>query len=245
MKFGLIGSNIGKSLSPRIHTLIMNKNGIKATYDLIDIPHLPDRKFLIEFDGLNITIPFKEKILKLVEGKDKSVEITGAVNTILNKNGIVGYNTDYMAILELLRKKSMYVKSALVIGAGGAARAAIAALKSSGTEIIHIQNRSEEKVKRLMDDFSVDYANFYSYDVIINAIPPEGDDFLRKIVEKTSFKMYIDFNYFEKSPLLERAEKYNACGINGIEILLLQAKMSEEIWNNKELNDIEWRDIFK
>ncbi|MGC8672738.1 MAG: shikimate dehydrogenase family protein [Thermoplasmata archaeon] len=244
MKFGLIGSPISKSLSPKIHKALMEKNGINGTYSLIKISAIPEKKFLYNFNGLNVTIPLKEKILVHIDVKDYSVNKTGASNTLfINKNKIYGYNTDYLAIVELINRKKLFPESVLVIGAGGAARAAIAALKNFGTEIIHIKNRSVKKINNVIKDFSIEIGDFSNYEMVINGIPPAGDEYLEKILKNISFRMYVDFNYFEKSPLKKIAEENYINGIDGIEILLLQAKKSQEIWNNRKLKDIYLEDL--
>ncbi len=235
-KFGLLGSPISRSPSPAIHRIIMEANGIDGKYILVESDEIPDNKFLREFDGMNVTTPLKEKIMDIVEEWDNTARICGAVNTLFIGGKIKAFNTDYLAILELVRLREISTEKALIIGAGGAAKAAIAAMMKLGAKVIHIQNRSIERAHRISMEMDAEIALSDSYDVIVNAVTPEGDDFLRNIVESISFKNFIDFNYTSSTHLKRIAERREIKGIDGMEILISQALKSQEIWNGRNLS---------
>lgn len=220
----------------------MKRNGIVGSYELMETTEPPSRKLVEEFDGLNITTPLKEKVLDIAEWKDHSVELSGAANTLQFNGKIRAFNTDYEAILKLLRENNLTAESALVIGAGGASRAAIAALREFGTSIINIQNRPSEKVRKIIAEMGVTLNLLPSYDIVVNALPPSGNEFLAKTMEGISFRSYIDFNYLSRSHLAVIAEKRGIKGITGMDILIMQALISQEVWNGRKLSPLEGRE---
>ncbi len=153
-KFALIGQGIEHSLSPLLfNTLYRSIKGY--SYDLIEAATLEKGlDFFSEmgYSGANITAPFKEKILDKCIKIDESSSSIGAANLILNKaDGIHAYNTDHMGVSgPLLTRKTASGSKAVVAGAGGAARAAVYALKKMGFEIIII-NRTQDKAQLLAE----------------------------------------------------------------------------------------------
>jgi len=241
-KFGLIGNKIFYSLSPKIHEQIMTINGFGGTYEIMDVTTFPDRGVLSQFDGFNITTPFKENALKIADSLDFSARNTGAVNTLGINDSIIGYNTDYLATRFLLETKSNHFSTAMVIGTGGAARAAIAVLMDLGFDVISIKGRDQKKVDRLIEFFRIYDRSRTTlesrYDVVINAVSPDGFSFLHETLANLTFTFYIDYVYHLESPLSRKAKKYGIHGISGIEILLLQAILSEEIWTDSNLSHL-------
>jgi shikimate dehydrogenase len=154
-KFALIGQGIAHSISPLLfNTLYRSTKGY--SYDLIEAATLEKGlEFFTEmgYSGANITAPFKEKVLEKCIEIDESAALIGAANLILRKeNGIHAYNTDHMGISgPLLTREIAPESKAVVAGAGGAARAAVYALKKMGFEIIII-NRTWHKAKRLAEE---------------------------------------------------------------------------------------------
>ncbi len=150
--FGLLGEHLGHSLSPRLHEEIMKQRGISGSYTLIELPR---DTFCAEFRslqatgryrGLNVTIPYKQTVMPLLSHISPQAQAIGAVNTILfaDDGQAVGYNTDYYGVLALLSENRIDIagKKALLFGAGGVARAVVAALKDSGATDIRIASRS-------------------------------------------------------------------------------------------------------
>lgn len=145
-KFGLIGHPLGHTLSPFIHKKLFKLSGINATYEVFDIPpnDLPDKiEFLKTLDGFNVTIPHKVSVMEWCDEVGSSVGWCGAINTVKTENGIsTGSNTDWIGFQKALNNhfKKLYGISdraarCLLVGAGGAARAAAFWLRCRGYAI--------------------------------------------------------------------------------------------------------------
>ena len=106
----------------------------------------------LNIKGVNITFPYKEKVIKFLDELEESARRIGAVNTIVNNKGaLIGYNTDVIGFKKSLQEDGKFVikeKKAVILGAGGAARAVVYALLEEGIEEICIFNRTLEKAKK-------------------------------------------------------------------------------------------------
>ncbi len=164
IKAGVIGYPVKHSLSPVIHSHWIDKHGLEGSYEHIEIA--PDdfdqviTKFKNEksFDGFNVTLPYKQRIMDFCDELDKTAQHIGAVNTVSFKDGLmIGSNTDAFGFTENLKSflpDFNFAKApALVLGAGGAARAIVYGLRDSGVSEIYIANRTAEKSEILADDF--------------------------------------------------------------------------------------------
>lgn len=176
----IIGDPVSHSLSPTMHN---------AAYTSADIPfvmaaaHVQAERLAdairgmtaLNIKGLAVTMPHKVSIVKLLDEVDPIAQKIGAVNTVVNNNGrLIGYNTDWLGILRPLeRETSLAGKSVAILGAGGAAQAAIYACMSADASVT-IFNRSVEKAKALTAEFGPtvlplqDAHDLSSYDIIIN-----------------------------------------------------------------------------
>ena len=239
---GVVGENIPYTLSPAIHNFSFQRLGINAVYLAFDIKR---DKFCQTFPGLlniayglNITIPYKEESMKYVEVTEEAKEIK-AINTIYNGKG---YNTDYLAVLNLIREKVDRIDSCTVFGAGGAAKAAVFAVLKLGCRV-DIINRSRERAERLVKEFSnlgsiSITSSCKEADVLINTTP-DPNFIPDECVNKTK-KLVVEFVYKPvKTSLISRAEMNGLKIINGLEILVRQAIEAEKIWFGKSLDDIE------
>jgi len=238
----LVGYKIGYSLSPLIHNLIFKLTKRNASYSIQDLNHEEFSKkidsLLEEYSGMNVTIPYKEEIIKHLDSLSDESKRIGAVNVIKEK---VGYNTDYLAVKQLVKERFYEITGlrCLILGAGGAAKAAAFALAELGCKII-IMNRTEERAKALAqrlikEGYDAKAINDYSnldFEVLVNAIP-----FPLKTIPKNKF--VIDFFYNYENPFSNNEKM-----INGIEILVRQAILSQNIWQSKDLSYLE-KEIFK
>ena len=132
MKLGLIGYPLGHSWSKPIHDFM-----IGSDYQMFELKPEELEGFMTkkDFDGLNVTIPYKQKVMKYLDEIDETAAKIGAVNTIVNHNGVLkGYNTDYLGFMEMLKRNHIDVqgKKTAVLGSGGASRAVAAALAILG-----------------------------------------------------------------------------------------------------------------
>ena len=155
----VIGHPIAHSRSPLIHGTWLRNYGIDGSYEAIDVepaalPSLFERLRNGEFAGGNVTIPHKEAVFALCDSLDPLAKTIGAVNTLVATAGRVhGYNTDFMGFLGNLDQNapgwSDGVEQVIVLGAGGAARAILVALRERGIGRIHLLNRTPEKAELL------------------------------------------------------------------------------------------------
>jgi shikimate dehydrogenase len=237
---GVVGQNISYTLSPAIHNFSFSNLEINAVYLSFDIKEDKFRRAvdgLVEVaKGLNFTIPYKEKVIELLDEVDKASEMLGAVNTTMGRKG---YNTDFLAVKSLVQEKvnSLDEKVCLIYGAGGASRAAAFALAELGCSL-EIINRSKERAEEVADR-----VRSYGYEakvveecreayVTVNTTP----DWEK--VPCNGSKLSIEFVYKPLETTLIRASRNLGIDvINGIQILVRQAMEAEKIWFNSSLPD--------
>jgi shikimate dehydrogenase len=162
---GIIGWPVGHSLSPLLHGYWLKEYGIDGEY--LRLPAEPD-KFVsaVEqarqegFSGVNVTVPHKEIAFRLSGKRDKAAEFCGAVNLLVfGRDGAEGRNTDHeglaRSLAEALGEKALTGKTAILLGAGGAARAAVLALDELGAAQIHVLNRHQARAENLAHDLEL------------------------------------------------------------------------------------------
>jgi len=247
-KFGLIGEKLGHSYSKDLHNKIMSESGILGTYELIEIPISSfsyDFPKLLkkDYNGFNVTIPYKESVIPFLDGLSESARKIGAVNTISIKNGeTFGLNTDYDGFLEIFIRNSINIKgkTAAVLGYGGAAKAVTLALCDEGIKSIDIIIRDKTQAKSITNSdnnfltFNEFNMNSNYYDFIINCtpvgmFPNVMESPLPKYTIKASFVFDLIYNP-EETLLLSYSKELGIRCFNGMEMLLAQALKSEEIW---------------
>ena len=160
---GVIGDPVEHSHSPQMHNAAFVELGLNYVYVPFHIqpdalPAAIEGFKAINVVGLNVTIPHKQAVIPFLDEISREVELIGAVNTLTFENGrIKGDNTDGLGFLEGMRETGLELpqgESALVIGAGGSARAVIVALSSIGLETIFIANRTTSKAIKLAEGLS-------------------------------------------------------------------------------------------
>ncbi|MBT5015957.1 shikimate dehydrogenase [Candidatus Peregrinibacteria bacterium] len=248
--FGIIAHPVEHSLSPAMHNAAFKALNIDAVFEKFDV--LPEElaAFMSErtdIEGLAISLPHKEEVGQyLDEITDEAAQI-GAVNTMYKKNGrIVGANTDAPGFLKALQEVTSIVdKRVVVMGAGGAARAVIAALKPHVNSITII-NRTPTHGVDLAKEFGVRYGgNFADLttetpDIIVNAtsIGLEGKD-EPNLVPQDFFEP--DMTIFDivyraqgQTKLLADAEAAGCTTVDGKKMLLYQGMIQFELWTGQE-----------
>ena len=235
--YGLIGKNIDYSFSVKYFGQKFNDEKIiDSEYVNFDLREIEDFNNLeiLKINGLNVTIPYKEKIITYLDEVDKAARIIGAVNTIAKKdNKLIGYNTDYIGFIESF-KNNLNFKNALILGTGGASKAIQYALNIKN---INFDIGSRKNNKKYI---SYDLINkkIKDYDLIINTTPlGTFPDVSKK--PKINYKL-INANHFcydliynpEKTSFLKECEKKGARIMNGLEMLKSQAEESWIIWNS-------------
>ncbi|MEM1610579.1 MAG: shikimate dehydrogenase [Sulfolobales archaeon] len=241
----LVGMGISYSLSPAIHNHIFELIGDNSVYLAFDIAEesfdIAFRGLLEISRGLNITIPYKERAIKYLKELEPIVEKIGAINTVYMKRG---YNTDYLAIKQLVRERfgGLDGMKCLVAGAGGAAKASSYALGDLGCSI-YIMNRTraraEELVARLRDSRYEAYITencSEGYDVVLNATPDPS--YIPASCLRSA--LIIDLVYRPvKTRLIIAAIERGIPFINGLEILVRQALLAQGIWHGRDLLHLE------
>lgn len=236
--YGLVGQNIVKSPSHHMFVSAFAKLGINASYMIFEPSSIDDLKdFVHGFAGFNVTIPFKERILELIDGTDRVAGEIGAVN-VVKKNGYMlqGYNTDWIAAVETLKSKTAILrKKVAVMGAGGAARAIVYGLR--GVSDVTIFNRTQERadsLARVLGCASGKLGEMKGdWDIIVNCTPVY--DFLPAPKDALAGSFVFDMAY-RKTRLLEEAEKMGCKTLDGREMLARQAALSFEIWTGEKID---------
>ena len=243
-KYGLIGKDISYSFSKKYFTekfLELDLNTFKYTnYDLPEIQEFP---FIMyqredEFKGLNVTIPYKQSIIKYLDEVDEDAKNIGAVNTIkvTSDNRLIGYNTDFYGFKKSIEPLlQTHHTKALILGTGGASKAVAHALKKLGIEF--------EFVSRNVSDNGFLYTSLnqqiiQEHTLIINCTPlgthPNIENSpnipYQYITEK---HLLFDLIYNpSQTKFLTEGSMRGAQIKNGLEMLELQAEKSWGIWNS-------------
>lgn len=187
--------------------------------------------------GFNVTIPHKNAIVTYVDKIDKMAAEIGAVNAVANIDGVlVGFNTDYIGIKESIQGKVAIKNKAVIIGAGGASKAAIAAVKDIGFNKVIIINRTPEKAATLAEKFDVESAVFANLDkeivdadLIINSSSSSFVDLDLSHCKETV--VIVDFTYYlEGKNMAYNASNLGYKVIQGLEILVRQAIPCAKLW---------------
>lgn len=244
-RYGLIGYPLSHSFSKKYFAQKFEKEGIKgASYELFEIPAVDQMPSLWEnfpdLKGLNVTIPYKQDVIPLLDDLDDQAAKIGAVNVIKKEfNGqLIGYNSDYYGFLNSLKSfagNDLPQLKALVLGTGGASKAVHAALDSLGV--------SYKKVSRKAGDQVITYKDvtpelIKSYRLIINTTPlgmhPNTDQAPNLPYECMDENVYLyDLVYNpEETTFMKKGAAKGAHTINGLDMLIGQAEKAWEIWNS-------------
>ena len=258
--FGIIGSPIKHSLSPILHKYWFDKYNLDADYVIMeatdkDLPKIISKIKEGSLYGINVTLPFKQKIINHVDEIVNDAEQTGSVNTILlNENkSIIGENTDVFGLQAAYLKEidNNLNKRVLVIGAGGVSPSVIFSVQKSGIKNISITNRTNEKCIFLKKKFKnlniIPWEKLESevqnFDIIINATSlglKNGEDFKFNFLNTRNEVIYIDTIY---NPLETKTFKYlkekGKKVFNGLDMFIYQGQKSFYLWNkiNPEIDE--------
>lgn len=266
---GVIGYPVSHSLSPRMHQAALDVLGIEATYSLWETPPdaLSQRIASLrspDIWGANVTIPYKEGVLSLLDECDSLAARIGAVNTIVNRDSrLVGYNTDAPGFIQALtgfRECSFesYGKKAVILGTGGAARAAAVALLENGVEQLILLGRTASQIDKLINHLralvittrkssqlqgaSLDSPDANQFlgtaDLVVNATPVGlREDDITPLIEinalrSNTFVIDMIFNP-PMTPFLSAARAHGCHILNGLSMLLYQGALAFELWTGR------------
>jgi len=253
---GLLGKSIKYSISPFIHNEFYRLNNIPLDYRIFDLEEeqLDDFIKILRKNniiGFNVTIPYKEHIIKYLDEVVYPAKEIGAINTVLvTKDKLIGYNTDYYGFIKSLDNIKFEWKNSkvLIIGGGGSAKAVLYAFHNKGAKIVDMVVRNENSVKnhrQLVNNiynFKWDF-NLVNYDIVVNCTPLGGANNIEKmpinIVGANGNTVFYDLNYTpEVSVFLKKGEGFGCHIINGKNMLLNQAYKAIEIWHEYIIEDL-------
>lgn len=262
-RYVLVGENIDYTLSPKLHKFFFQEMGIIADYGVADGYNQEDKGNFLEdiidkirkgeLKGANITVPYKEEILKYLDILDLEAKKIGSVNTVVLENGKVkGYNTDYLGVLATLDKMKVNIKNreVYILGNGGSAKAVIHAVSIRGGIPYIVSRKIGNQNKKDIDTISYsDMERLIFRDgaerILVNTTPIGNINNIdlspipKNIAEK--FKGILDLHY---RPLKTKLMNYSSNSENGLYMLVVQGVESEEIWN-KEFDFSDKKDIIE
>lgn len=248
--FGLIGKQLLHSLSPNIHEYIFNNLNIDGKYNLFCVedrylPNIIQSLKVLGIQGVNVTIPYKEKIIEQLDFLSPEVQKIGAVNTILIRDDrALGYNTDYYGFGKMLSREDIVIKnnSFYVLGSGGASKSIVHYLRDNNAKSITVVTRDKKQIKSNYPDdiIVIDYNELFNLQegyAVINTTPcgmyPNIDSIPieENIIKK--FNVAIDIVYNpEETLFLKKARELELKAISGLFMLVEQGVKAQEIWNN-------------
>jgi len=258
IRLGLIGYPLGHSLSPKIHTAALQACGLQGDYSLFlvhpeDIQGLKDLLARVrtgEISGLNVTIPHKQNVIELMDELTPTAQAIGAINTIyLRENKLIGDNTDAQGFLSDLKRfltlecdSLLSQKNALVLGAGGSARAVVYALVNDGWDVTVAARRIEQagQLVNLFPSREVKAITFIdlqpsAFDLLVNTTPigmtpnidqspwPEDLPFPNAVIYDLVYNPRV-------TKLVKEARAHGLSATTGQDMLVEQAALAFEIW---------------
>lgn len=246
-KYGLIGYPLGHSFSKSYFNEKFENEKIDAEYINFEIPTLDSLPEILasnpELKGLNVTIPYKEKVISYLDSISPEARAIGAVNVIRvdhkgNNTFLKGFNSDVIGFTKSIEPLlERFHKKALILGTGGASKAINFGLKSLGLETVFV-SRFERPGTIQYSQITTDIIQ--EYNVIVNCTPcgmyPHIDECPQLPYDAiTSKNLLYDLLYNPDETLfMKKGALHGATVKNGLEMLLLQAFASWEFWHNKE-----------
>jgi shikimate dehydrogenase len=243
--FGLIGATVSHSFSKSYFDEKFFREGLRDYhYELFPLSKIQEIETLLKENkalcGLNVTLPYKEKVLKYLDEVDPEAKKIGAVNVIKVQNGkLKGFNTDSDAFYESIEKwvpKDRTVK-ALILGSGGSSKAVQQALTKLGIEF-KIVSRDKKHGDYSYEEINANHKEISDSHLIINTTPlgmfPNTDTMPALDLDHLMKDHYVyDLIYNPaRTQFLQKAEMRGATIKNGLEMLHIQAEKSWQIWNN-------------
>ena len=234
MKCGLLGRKLEHSYSPQIHAMLGS-----YCYHLFEKEPEEIEDFLNsgDFSGINVTVPYKKTVIPFLDELSPIAAQLGAVNTIVRRNGkLVGHNTDYFGFLTMVKSSGLDVsgKKVLVLGSGGASATAVAVLEQLGSHVVVISRTGKNH-----------YQNLHLHDdafLIVNTTPvgmyPNTGVSPLDLDAFTQLEGVLDVIYNPaRTQLLLDAEKRGLVAMNGLLMLVAQAKEAAEWFTDRKIED--------
>ena len=239
MKFGLLGAKLGHSFSPAIHNKICEYLEIDATYELIELDE-DDLESQIakirsgEYQGYNVTIPYKKEVMKYLDEISDEAKAIGSVNTIaLVNDKVIGYNTDYYGFYQTIIYNNIKVenKDCYILGTGGASLAIHKVLSDLKGNVTYVSRNPED------NNISYEELESKNIDLLVNTTPvgmyPNVDKspVSKEVAQKAKNVVDIVFNPLKTRLLIDSNSSFH-----GLYMLVGQAIKAEEIWHNRRID---------
>jgi shikimate dehydrogenase len=248
-KFLVIGNPIEHSLSPELHNYWINQNSINALYEKKKINEDQLEQYISQvkdkkINGINVTVPFKKKIIPYLDELSAEAKITESVNTIYQKdNKAIGHNTDIFGFKTSIEKTEYDLKNkeVLILGAGGVVPSIIFSLIKMKVSKITISNRTKEKaenLKKIYKDLEIiKWGDISNFDMIINATSlglkkEDNLNFDFSSISKNKFFYDVIYNPSETN-FLKIARELGHKTSNGKLMFIYQAISAFKIWHEK------------
>ncbi len=240
MKYGLIGKSLPYSYSKTIHNLFGLDNYLIQEINPDSLKNYILKK---DYSFINITIPYKEEVIKYLDNLDESVILTNSCNLIINKdNKLIGYNTDYLAFIDIFNSLSLSNKKVLILGTGATSRSLSCALKYLGLKDIYFASTSKCDKKTVFnyDNLSSIYNDI---DYIFNTTPLSTyPNELKSLIDNNKFNKlsYVYdcvYNPLFSKLLIDASYSKIKCD-NGLKLLTVQAYKTLQLANIKINNNI-------
>ncbi|MGE4545146.1 MAG: shikimate dehydrogenase [Pedobacter sp.] len=261
--FGIFGCPVEHSLSPIMQNAALQAVGLDAVYvpfmvEPVKLEEAVEALRALGIRGVNVTIPHKEKIISYLDELDPKARMIGAVNTVINEDGrLVGYNTDETGLIKSLSQDLGFQpkgRRILVLGAGGASRAALVALAEQGAQWIGIANRTRRKAEDLAQSFrklfpGTIFAVLGLDEVELSEVCPSVDLLLNSTslgmkgevfeeipwMQLNSSAVVYDIVYRRPdTPLVASAREYGHLAADGLGMLIAQGEDAFRIWTGRE-----------
>lgn len=253
---GIVGYPIKHSLSPVLHTTLAQKYELNFVYLAFEIipenfKHFKDVVLTLNISGLNVTIPYKERVLPYLDEVDKLANYIGAVNTVVNKNNkLIGYNTDIYGFVRSVSDIDLKDEEVVMIGCGGVSRAIVCGLSELGAKRVYIYDIDKNKMlllKKQFDDFVILVKEEQietivpTVKLIVNATPlgmKDNDPPPLKLDLINKQHIVYDVIYNRETELVKYARQIGCKHVfDGIAMFVYQAAESFFLWTGIKPNE--------
>ena len=248
VRLALMGERLSHSLSVPIHRAILRALGIPGDYRLLELPaegfEALARTRMAELDGFNVTIPYKRRIIPLLDALSPDAAQIGAVNTALRtETGWTGFNTDAAGFTSMLRANGMDPagQACWVLGTGGASAAAAFALRGMGAGRVTLVSRTPRDGAAGYDRFAAEASG-----LIVNATPagmfgradrcPLSDAQLAQVLPRLTGVVDLIYNPPE-TVLTAAAKRAGVPACTGLHMLVAQAAEAQRLWQGQDVPD--------
>lgn len=258
---GIIANPVEHTLSPVLHNTLAQEMG----HNIIYVPFKPEKigldmavkgAFALNILGLNVSVPYKQEVIKSLVAIDPDAKQIGAVNTLVRmEDGYMGYNTDYLGLWRAFQEEGIVLdgQEVIVFGAGGAAKAVVYLCCKKGAKKVYLLNRTLEKAQRLAEEMNqkflwdgvcamclADYKSIpykeHGYLAIqtssVGMYPNKEQVILEDLAWYSCFHTVFDLIYTPaETKFMRFAKAANARAYHGLKMLLYQGVIAYELWN--------------